>query len=302
MGKDTIGIGPSTSTLDFFANHLSGNLKLEDAKLAIVVDNGIGAEAKFKIESLSGTSSVNSSTVNLSGTGVTSPHNLGAATKTGGDPAVNIVNTSINLDNSNSNAANFLENLPNSINYTLKAMLNGDLAVPTVAEVVNNPPNFLYDGYGVNAKINVEVPLSMVADNLILVDTLDFSYTEEATEFTQSVFTLAIENGFGFDATINLVLLDASGNKLDTLINNGVIARGVVDPATGKTTESTKSLIHFKVDSDKLALIKQSSKIAAIVKLHSYELTDSNQKYHKMYSNDSFKIKLIGSAIYNVKF
>ncbi|MFT6716131.1 MAG: hypothetical protein ACJA0Q_000760 [Saprospiraceae bacterium] len=311
MGRDTVEIGPSTASLDLFNNHLSGKLKLEDAKLEIVVDNGVGAQAKLKIESLSGTSTVNNSTVNLSGTGVTSVHNLGAATETGGNPPVLFKSTSVPLTNINSNAADFLGNLPNSISYSLKAMLNGHLDpldssdVPSYKDVVNKNPkffNFLYDGYGLNAKINIEIPLSLAADNLTLVDTLDFIYTEKSTDFTQSVFTLIVENGFGFDATINLILLDANGTSLDSLLSEAFVTRGNVDPATGKTTSRTKSFINFKVGADKVALLKNSEKIKAVIKLHSHDdLNDSNLKFHKIYSSDSFKLQLIGSAIYNMQ-
>jgi hypothetical protein len=302
MGKDTIEIGPNTIDLGIFNNHLSGKLKVEDAKISVVVENGVGAEAKLQIGAINGTNPANNSTVILSGTGVTSAHNLAAATKTGSDPPINTTTTFVQLTNSNSNAADFLGNLPNNLNYSLTARLNGDLPVPSYTDVINSPPNFLYDGYGVNAKLNVEVPLSMIADNLSLVDTIDFTYNGDTKNFIKTQFTLVVENGFGFDATVNLVLMDDTGNELDTLISNGFIARGTVDPATGKIISSNKSLIRFQVDANKMAIIKTSSKIKAVINLHSHNMSDDSKVFHKIFSSDSFKLKLIGSAVYNVKF
>ena len=141
-----------------------------------------------------------------------------------------------------------------------------------------------------------------MADNLILVDTIDFSYRNENTGFTETTFTLAVQNGFGFDATVNLVLLGENDNVTDTLFSDGFIARSIVDELTGKTVTTTKSLIHFDVGPIKLAALKSSSKIKAIIKLHSYDLTSDSKKYHKIFSSDSFGLKLIGSAVYNFKF
>lgn len=305
MGKDTVEIGPSTETLTMFDSYLSGKLKIEDAKVSIVVENHIGAGAELQIESLSGTNSVNNSTVSLSGTGVSSKHNVGAATLTGSTPAYTAASSSVELTNSNSNAGDFLGNLPNSINYSLKTMLNGNLAVPSYLDVVNSttPINFIYDSTGVSAKINVEVPLSMVAENLTLVDTMDFNYTGETdTKFSDQIFTLVVENGFGFDATVNLVLLNETGTEVGTLLSKGFVKRGEVDVSSGKTSKSTKSLINFVVQDDEIVALKASSKIKAIIQLHSYNINDSSQKFHKIYSSDSFKLKLIGAAVYNVNF
>jgi len=303
MGKDTINIGPSSIAFDMFSQHLSGQLKIEDAKMDIVIDNGIGAAAKLEIQSISGTSAANSTTVNLTGSGISGTHALAAGTKSG-NPSLPVAETktTVQLNSTNSNATDFIGNLPSSLSYTLKTILNPDLPVPTYNDVINNPPNFLYDGYGFNSKVSVEVPLSVVADNLMLVDTIDFTYTGESSGMTNATFTLVVENGFGFDATINLVLMSATGVESDTLMSNGFIARSVVNPTSGKTTSATKSLIHFAVDQAMLTSIKNSSKIKAIIKLHSYGINDSSQKFHKMYSSDSFKLKLIGSAVYNVNF
>ena len=303
MGNETIELGPETIDFGSFSKHLGGHIALENSEMNVVIENGIGAPAELKIESLIGKNGTNNTSIPLSGEAVNNTYTLPSATSSGNDysPIVT-TSTAIKLSNSNSNTSDFISNLPNSITYEIKATLNNNLTAPSYTDVINAPPNFIYNDYGFNSKINVEIPLSLVADNLILVDTIDFSYRNENTGFTETTFTLAVQNGFGFDATVNLVLLGENDNVTDTLFSDGFIARSIVDELTGKTVTTTKSLIHFDVGPIKLAALKSSSKIKAIIKLHSYDLTSDSKKYHKIFSSDSFGLKLIGSAVYNFKF
>ena len=303
MGKDTLSIGPSSELLQIFGNYISGDVSFEDVKMDLSIENGIGANGELEIINLSGTNDKTSNSVALTGAQASALHAIPAGAETFvSDPKVNLGTAVLDFNTSNSNANEFISNLPNRLAYQLRVVMNPSLPVPTYTEVVNNPPNFVYDGYGLSAKMNLEIPLSMVADSLLLQDTLDFSYSGADTKVTAATFTLAVDNGFGYDATIHLIILDENLSEVDTLISQGKITRGKVDPGTGKVVESTKSLVHFAVDKNKINLLQNSSKIKAVIQLHTFDLGDSNKKHHKIRSSDQFKLKLIGQTVYNIQF
>ena len=303
MGKDTVEIGPSSEVLEIFNNYLSGRVQFEDVKMDLSIENGIGADGELEIINLTGTNSKMNTSVALTGSQAAALHPITKGTETFlANPQVNESTTLLNFNSSNSNASDFISNLPNRLDYQLRAVMNPNLPVPSYTEVVNNPPNFVYDGDGLKANMNLEIPLSLVADSLLLQDTLDFSYSGANAGVNNAVFTLAVENGFGYDATLHLVILDENLNEVDTLISRGKINRAIVNSSTGKVTASTKSLIHFNVDRAKINLLQNSSKLKAVIEIHTYDLGDSNRKYHKIRSSDQFKLKLIGQTVYNIQF
>lgn len=303
MGQELIDVGPASIDFSVLKNYVSGKIALEDVKMNLSVDNNIGATAKLNIINLDGFNSINNSTVNLSGSGVSIPYSIKAATE-----SVNPTNpvttaaTEISLNSGNSNVNDFISNLPTSISYNIQALLNDTFATPpSVSEVINNPPNFIYSGKGFSAKLNVEIPLSMVAESLVLVDTLNFTYQGDLTDANAAYFSVLAENNFAYDASFSLILMNESNTELDTLLSNGFIKRGLTDPVTGKIIESTTSKLGFTVSKDKMTSVMASTKIKAYIKLHSYNLNDSNKKFNKIYSSDGFKLKLIGSSKFNVK-
>lgn len=310
-GADTLKIGPSTYDFSEFNNYFSGGLTLEETQMDLVVQNGIGAPAQVEIVNLSGTNTISNSTVALSGTAATTPQNIIAAAETGSPTVpVNYGNSTISLNSSNSNAPAFMSNLPHQLDYEMKTILNQGSWQPSAsppsaadtAYVYDTPPNFLFDGYGLTASLNVEVPLSLVAHSLVLADTIPFTLTEDLSESNDALFTLQVENGFGFDATFDMILLDENNLEIDTLLNGGTAKRGSVDASTGKTTASSKSSIYIPITASKLANLSRTKSIKILLHLHSYDKNDPNQKFHKVYSSDGFKLKLIGSTIFDVNF
>ncbi len=299
MGKDTINIGPAAIDFDQFKNYISGDLDLENVNLDINMANGIGAAAELKIIDLTGTNNKSGTSVSLSGAAVTSTHPVVTATEV--SDVITVQNTKISLNAANSNSDKFVGNLPHNLTYQIQTILNAGVPVPSVATILSSPPNFLFDGYGLQSKLNIEIPLSIVSDSLVLGDTIPFNFTKDLADANDANFTLLVENGFGFDATVDLYLLDENNVTLEPLFVGGTIKRATVDASTGRSTQSTKSLIHFPVDQSKRTSLSKSKSIRVIITLHTFDANDANKAYHKIYSSDSFKVKLIGNTLYKVE-
>ena len=82
MGNETIELGPETIDFGSFSKHLGGHIALENSEMNVVIENGIGAPAELKIESLIGKNGTNNTSIPLSGEAVNNTYTLPRATPT----------------------------------------------------------------------------------------------------------------------------------------------------------------------------------------------------------------------------
>jgi hypothetical protein len=224
LGQTSITVGPQQSDFSLFKNIKSGMLNLPNAKISLELENSIGADARLKISKISSINNRTASTVDLACSAVINKSiNINRATETGiaASPVSPSVQTIV-LNNSNSNIAAFISNMPDKLSYTMQVNVNplGN---------VSGSNDFVYSGYGIKAKMNVEIPLSMVATNLTLSDTLmlDLSSIQGQEKINSGNLYLYANNGLPFDATIQIYLLDNNLAKTDSLIippNNTIVS------------------------------------------------------------------------------
>lgn len=296
MGNTTKNVGPDSVSFSLFDNVKSGTIDLEEVNFEIEADNGIGATALTTFNNLW--------SKNAQGNIVTLTMNdntmdINKATDSGSD-ANHVISTKT-FNSSNSNITDFISNLPNKIVFDMKVELNGvDNPSNHPDTIVQNPPNFLYYESGMTANLNMEIPLSFIADSLVLVDTLDFDFNSQGDgDVTNGVFTLLVDNGFPFDATTTLYFLDDSDNLIDSLWKDQTILRANVD-GNGKVISTTESEIKFTITPERLDLMKTASKIYVTAGFHTFDAADPTKKHYKIYSNYNFGVKLIGDFDYTL--
>ncbi len=294
MGNTIKKVGPDSVSLDMFDNVRSGSIDLEEVTFEIETDNGIGASALATFNNLwskNAQGNVVALTMN--------DNTMDIAKATDGGTSANHVSSSKTLNSGNSNITDFISNLPNKIIYDMSVEINGvDNPSNHVDTVVNNPPNFLYYEDGMTANLNMEIPLSFIADSLVLVDTLDFSFNSEDNGGVENgEFTLFVDNGFPFDATTTLYFLDDNDMIIDSLWNDQTIIRGNID-GNGKVISTNQSQIKFNITKGRMDLIKTAKKIYIIAGFHTFDMSDPSAIHYKLYSYYNFNVKLVGDFNY----
>ncbi|MBK5286074.1 MAG: hypothetical protein JJE25_11800, partial [Bacteroidia bacterium] len=199
LGSDTITAGPSSTAIDIFNKIQSGMLNLSDATLTATIENGIGADARFKVNNIISVNSRTGTSVPLLSNQLINQNiNINRATETG--VASNPVNSTQNiivLNSSNSNIISFIENLPDALSYSMRLTTNplGN---------ISGYNDFVYADYLVSTRMRFEMPLSFSSDHLTFVDTTDFISDPEKTfeNFKSGKLKLVAENGFPFRADI----------------------------------------------------------------------------------------------------
>ncbi len=293
FGQTTINIGPDQTAFTMFNKITDGTIKLKDVSFNLDIENPIGIEAKLFVDNLSSINTKKNTTVNLISPIINAytPKTIDFATDNNGHLPIYPAYKNIVLNNSNSNIKQLIENLPDQLGYTIKIQTNprGD---------INNQGDFIYSDRLLKTKLNMEIPLALAADNLTLMDTLNFNITKEgaAQHVNNGTLTLFANNGFPMDASIQLYLLNKNNAIKDSIFPSiNTIYQASVD-ANLKVTQKKITKLALPIDSNKMNSLFDTKKILLKVKLN----TASKPQYVKIYSYYSIDIKLVGDFNYTV--
>lgn len=117
------------------------------------------------------------------------------------------------INPSTSNIANFISNIPNEIIYSGTVQLN------PAGDVGND--NFAGNNGYLTIGMEAELPLELSTNNLVLEQTfynLNLSIDAEDSESVESLtMGFKIENGFPLDADLQVLMIDSTGNQIDSL-------------------------------------------------------------------------------------
>ncbi|MBN8704099.1 MAG: hypothetical protein J0M08_13605 [Bacteroidetes bacterium] len=287
FGQDTLSVGPSETTIGLFKKVKGGSLSLEDAKVYFTIENYLGLNAFVNISQMYSKNTTTNTTVNLSASSIINNQlNITRATE---NPLVSTVVTRT-LNSTNSNIKALLNNLPDKMGYQL--------------DVYTNPfgpqfgDNFIYSGNTFNANVDIEIPVSLYANNLWLVDTVDFTLSagELSEKINNGVVSMYVDNGFPYSAKLQMYLLDEMGTTIDSLYAaNSIIQPGIMNSAN-KVVAKKFTKIDFPLTATKLDNMSKAKRMIISTVLN----TASQPQYVKVYSDYSIDVKMVADFDYRV--
>ena len=263
IGKDTIDFGPEIITTDIFNIIESGDIDLEEASMSIHINNYIGADAIMKINSLSAFNDDSEVSAMIDG----NMYDIQRASLTSNNSIIP-TNTQINID-----ADKIIEILPNKINTSATFYVNPNGS--------SAQQDFIYPSQSINGKINLEIPLNLIANNLAFVDTTNMTLPNEEEYEIDKIF-LTINNGFPFDAEIKFILLDENNLIVDTLLNNTFILSASTDENNVVIENSTTTIEMDYSNFESVRKIVTYSKFSTV----------SNNEHIKLYSSYNLDVTL----------
>ena len=283
FGKQNLNFGPDTADFSIFKNIIGGHLNLEKIKMSLTLNNGFGLDARVILNQLKSINSQTNHDVNFYNSIIGSAINISRATETGNSTyPVNPSNYMINLDNSN--IKQFIENLPDKIAYSLNLTTN-----PLGNVSCGN--DFAYYNNGLKASMNLQIPLSLIANDLTLQDTVDLNISKPAdgSRIKDGIFYLDADNGFPFNAEIQLYLLSSNNVIIDSILTSNYISSGILD-ANNKVISKTHSNLVIPLSENKLNSVYDTKKMIIRVKFN----TANAGQYIKIYSDYKIDMKLKG--------
>tara|TARA_B110000116_G_scaffold213402_1_gene189613 strand:+ start:239 stop:2191 length:1953 start_codon:yes stop_codon:yes gene_type:complete len=265
LGQDIIEFGPDQQEINIFNKISSGILDLEQANLSLSIDNFIGADANMVFSDLNTSNTITGEIVSADASVLGNTYSINRATLTGGNLPINPTTTEIILD-----AKEMMEIFPNYINTHSNFYLNPNGEQST--------PDFLYPEYPINASLNLDIPLSFIADNLIFIETMNADLSSN-TELEIDELYVTLKNGLPLSATIQLILLDEYNNVLDTLLNNTEVITANTDHNNFVLAPSTTIITITDTDFNDVRKVKviasfSTSSLTEHVDIYSYYTMD----------------------------
>ncbi len=287
LGSDTFGVGSNTMPIQIFNKIKDGDLKLEKVNMKMVFQNGIGADARISIRNLTAYNTVKNISKTLTGSALYHPINMIRAQEIpGGNPPVNFSEMGFSLNASNSNIKDLIEIMPDKVGYSLHFNVNpkGN---------ISGGNDFIYHDYGINAKLLMEIPLSMVANRLTLSQNSNFSLGSKAAKILDGKLILLADNGFPLDAEIQLYLLDGNGIVKDSLFAQSKILAAPVN-ANFKVVSPRRSKLEIPLGASKMSLLRNTKQMKVVARF----TTNPGMQFIKIYSNYSLDFTITGDFNY----
>jgi hypothetical protein len=259
--------------------------------------NAFGVDASLVLSQLSSYNSRTNTTVNLVDNAVIGPTiHVNRATPTN-NPSSPVDPTVLNfaINPSNSNILAWLDNIPNNVTYAVQ------IETDPLGNV-SGSNDFAYYGHGINANINVTIPLSLVANNLTLADTLgvNFAGSGSASQHVKSgTLTIYASNGFPFNAGLQMYLLNNNNVVCDSLfIPAQNIASGNVNALTGIVSSPQSSTLTIALNEARTQELLNTKNMILYARFNMG--STSPLTYRKIYDYYQLNVKLVANFDYQV--
>ena len=277
-----------TSDFEMFSRVIDGTLLLDSVNIKLDVINEVGVDARINIGNLTSFNTQTGNNISLVHPVIGQTININRAFDGGnGNVVPSIYSTA--LSRYNSNIISMIENLPNKVGYSIDAEINplGN---------VSGGNDFIYYGNGVKVNLDMEIPISFAANRFTLADTLDFNITDELDGVNYGTLVLFANNGFPFETSAQLYLLDANMNIIDSIMPGiNTIDEAPVDINNVVIQPKLTQLV-IPISENKIAALKNTKKILVKIKLN----TINYPQYVKIYSWYKIDIQLVGDFNYHV--
>jgi hypothetical protein len=286
LGQNTIEV-PSTQTDLSFFDRVGGNVKLEAVKFDLSLDNFIGVDARATLKSLKAINTHTNTTVTLNTS--TTAVNINRASENGS--VVIPSHASFPLTTTNSNIKEMLENLPNKMEYQMKVTMNplGN---------ISGSNDFIYTDQLLNGYLDLRIPLSFIATNLTLSSVLNFNISSgDNRNINDGQLTLFANNGFPFDASIQMYALQEDGTVRDSIVETPTTIVQAPVNAQLKVTGKRLTKLTIPVSHTKMLLLYDTKKVMLKIKFN----TSSQPQYIKIYSDYTMDVKVTGDFNYTLQ-
>ena len=258
LGNTLSRTGLDTTNFDLFKG-LDGDLTFKDVKLDFIFRNSIGAEGRLKLHHLKGQNIFN-----------------GRSQILDADPLKDYVlvgkpefkrdaytETSFSLGTSNSNIKEFLEVLPQKLEYDLETEVSP-------GGKVNNYQDFVFDNSRMDVIMRLDVPISFAFGGLTLRDTQAVNFAElgDMTRVKSATLFLDMTNYFPLDFDLDFQLFDKNFNSLGyfDISPDGGVARGNYD-ANGFVVQPSETPLRIKLPREKVGALVKTQYIGIVMKV-----------------------------------
>lgn len=272
--------------LNFLNNIGSPTLDLSQVDAKLTISNGMGADVRVHLDTLMGYKTSNGNSVLLNHSFIGQMLNFNRATDMGwyADPYV----YEVDLNSTNSNIESFIELLPDVVKYKFGLELNplGNVSAHT---------DFIYGNSKVELGLNMNIPLNLVASQLVLADTLDFDLGkyDGNGKILRGRVKFNVANGLPLKSTLKVILLDENNMVIGNLLNPTVIDGNLSSTAISSGVTNYQTVYSDLTDENILTAYR-----AKKVVIHTQFDTAPAGTFVSIYTSQRFKTQISVLADY----
>lgn len=297
-GRDTImfqGNSPFSFS-NLFAGNAPNALDFQDVSLSLNIENGLGVDGIVKVNNLSG-KNANGNVVNLQDNSASPVIGQPLTINRAQDFPLRPAKHDFQINSATSNIKNFLTNLPSSIDYDVQIRTNPNGNQQTYDD-------FAYLDSRLKVNLDLNIPLSVKANNLTLRDTFGFKLgnsPKEIDNINSGTLYLITYNKFPLKGDVTLVVYDSLNNPIDTLLSNYTLVPGDVD-GNCRVNDAKKNVFSIPVSSTRIHKLFSGYK-AVLTAFFNTQTNNGtcNGQYYKIYSDYKLDAKITAQFNYKVK-
>jgi len=277
------------SGVGVFSIFKSGSVNIENLSIALDIVNGFGVDAQMVIDEIASINSGTGQSVLLHSSILGQSINVMRASETG-NPSDPVLPTVYPINFDNANIKQMFNNMPNKISFKIKGQTNpmGN---------ISGGNDFYYYGHGMKLLLNLDIPLSLKANALTLIDTVKFNFNNSSDKntITRGTFNIIADNGFPFDARLQLYMIDNNNAVVDSLLFNNLV---LAAPLGGNNIVSAarRTVMNAPLPASKLNKLYDTKKMAVKVIFQT-----NNSQYLKLYDFYKIDLKLTGDFDFSVQ-
>lgn len=249
FGNELLTESAEGEAIDAFNNIVSGNITLEKTTMQFNIINELGVDIRANIGELTGKNNLTNLETSLTGPIINTDMNLNRSTETNNASNPVIGSTySQELNETNSNVTDFIGVLPNELSYAIEVQINplGN---------VSGSNDFVYDSTGIKLALDVEIPLKLQANNLVILDTAEFNIDstsqEEVGRITGGFLNLYATNWYPWDIEAQIYLMDENYMVIDSIFGGSQVLLGG-QPNPDEVTIPSESVLKAPVSKSKI--------------------------------------------------
>jgi hypothetical protein len=252
FGQTVLSSLKDSILMSIFNDPLQGNFVLTNPEITFNINNSFGIPVALNLVDLR-TSTLTGEQTILSGF----PSSISIAA-----PATNgqSENTSFVLDADNTtNLSSIISAEPKQFIYSVNAEINPN---------GNTGLNYIDESNRLEVSAAINIPIEGYANDVIMTDTIDFTFSQNVNNVEGVTFRLDLTNGFPIDASMHAIFVDENYNPLFSLLDDaGQLISGAPVNSEGIAVGTESKLTSVAVNSSKLNLLKDVRHILIISNL-----------------------------------
>ena len=282
--KDYIGKG--SSSINMFGNFKSGSFDLDKVNARLKIRNYVGMDVQLKLNKLSSYNNRLHKELALNHPIIGSQLNIARA-KENGSTIEDVKPTEESYSILGSNLDALIENMPDSLLFDISAHINplGN---------VSSGNDFLYFEKGIEASIEMEIPLKFSANNLMIEDYSSLNFDDKG-KLKSGLLNVQFLNSFPFDLDLQFYVLNKEKQIVDSLFSNPeTILSGTVDSQGYVSAPKFRKLI-IPLTKAKIELLRSSSDLLIRARVNSFE-----NRSLRLFQNNNLDIQIVGDLKYEL--